>query len=82
VDLYVLDEGDGAVGTVCIYETTSQEAIRTHASRAGLPVDEIIPILETAVIRPDPGPGGLRMRSGRRDCGVERKFGACGGPGV
>jgi Protein of unknown function (DUF4242) len=51
---YVLDEGDGAVGTVCIYEATSQEAIREHASRAGLPADEIIPIAETAVVRPDP----------------------------
>jgi hypothetical protein len=51
---YVLDEGDGAVGTVCIYEATSPDAIREHASRAGLPVDEIIPIAETAVVRPDP----------------------------
>jgi hypothetical protein len=51
---YVLDEGDGAVGTVCIYEATSQEAIGEHASRAGLPADEIIPIADTAVIRPDP----------------------------
>ena len=51
---YVLNEGDGAVGTVCIYEATSPEAIRKHASRAGLPADEIIPVTETAVIRPDP----------------------------
>ena len=28
---YVLDEGDGAVGTVCIYEASSPEAIRAHA---------------------------------------------------
>ena len=39
---YVLDEGDGAVGTVCIYQATSPEAIRKHASLADLPVDEII----------------------------------------
>ena len=51
---YVLDEGNGAVGTVCIYEATSPEAIREHASRAGLPVDEIIPIADTVVVRPDP----------------------------
>jgi thiamine biosynthesis protein ThiC len=51
---YVLEEGGGSVGTVCIYEASSPEAIRKHASRADLPVDEIIPIVDTVVIRPDP----------------------------
>jgi Protein of unknown function (DUF4242) len=51
---YVLDEGDGAVGTVCVYEGTSPEAIREHASRAGLPADEVIPVLDTVLVRPDP----------------------------
>jgi hypothetical protein len=53
---YVLDEGDGAVGTVCIYQATSPEAIREHAARAGLPVDEIIPVADTVLVRPDPVP--------------------------
>ncbi len=52
---YVLDEGDG-VGTVCIYEATSPEAIRKHASGADLPVDEIIKIADTVIVRPDPVP--------------------------
>ena len=51
---YVLEEGGGSVGTVCIYEATSEQAIRDHASRADLPVDEIIPIADTVVARPDP----------------------------
>ena len=51
---YVLDEGDGAVGTFCVYEATSPEAIREHARCAELPVDEIIPIADTVVLRPDP----------------------------
>jgi hypothetical protein len=51
---YVLDEGDGAVGTVCIYQATGPEAIREHATRAGLPVDEIIPVADTVLVRPDP----------------------------
>jgi hypothetical protein len=51
---YVLDEGSGAVGTVCIYEASSPEAIREHASRADLPVDEIIPIADTVIVREDP----------------------------
>ena len=53
---YVLDEGHGAVGTVCIYEATSREAIRAHAESADLPVTEIIPILDTVIVRPDPQP--------------------------
>ena len=28
---YVLDEGDGTVGTVCIYQASSPEKIREHA---------------------------------------------------
>jgi hypothetical protein len=51
---YVLDEGGGSVGTVCIYEASSPEAIREHASRAGLPVDEVIAVADTVVVRPDP----------------------------
>ena len=31
---YVLEEGGGSVGTVCIYRATSPEALREHASRA------------------------------------------------
>ena len=51
---YVLDEGDGAVGTVCIYQATSEQAIRDHAAKADLPVDEIIAVADTVVVREDP----------------------------
>ena len=51
---YVLDESGGTLGTVCIYEASSPEAIRDHADRAGLPVDEIIAIADTVVVRADP----------------------------
>ena len=53
---YVLDEGGGGVGTLCIYQASSPEAIREHASRAGLPVDEIVPVVDTVLVRPDPEP--------------------------
>ena len=53
---YVLEEGDGNVGTVCIYEAASPEALQKHASLADLPVDEVIPIADTVVVRPDPTP--------------------------
>jgi hypothetical protein len=53
---YVLDEGDGAVGTICIYPASSPDAIRRHATLADLPVDEIVAIADTVVVRPDPQP--------------------------
>ena len=56
---YILEEGGSSVGTVCIYQATSPEAIEKHADIAQLPVDEIIPIDDTVVVRPDPeGLGG------------------------
>ena len=53
---YVLEEGGGSVGTVCIYQASSPEAIREHASKADLPVDEIIRVADTVMVRPDPEP--------------------------
>jgi hypothetical protein len=51
---YVLDENDGLLGTLCIYEAASAAALRKHASLADIPADEIVHITETVVIRPDP----------------------------
>ena len=52
---YVLEEGGSAVGTVCVYQASSPEAIRKHAKLADLPVDEIIAVADTVVVvRPDP----------------------------
>jgi hypothetical protein len=53
---YVLAEEAGGLGTVCIYEASSPDAIRRHADAAGLPLDEIIPIADTVIVRPDPVP--------------------------
>lgn len=51
---YVLGEDGGSLGTVCIYQASSEDAIRKHAEAAGLPVSEIIPIADTVIVRPDP----------------------------
>ena len=53
---YVLAETSGELGTVCIYQASSPEAIRAHANRAGLPVDEIVAVADTVVVCPDPQP--------------------------
>ena len=53
---YVTAEPDGTVGTVCVYQASSPEAIRGHAARADLPVDEIVKVADTVIVRPDPVP--------------------------
>ena len=53
---YVLQEDGGNLGTVCIYEAESEEAIRGHAADADLPVDEIVKVADTVIVRPDPTP--------------------------
>jgi hypothetical protein len=51
---YVLGEIDGCLGTLCVYSAESPEAIRAHARRANLPVDEIVKVADLVVVRPDP----------------------------
>jgi hypothetical protein len=53
---YVTAETDGSVGTVCVYQASSPEAIREHAVRADLPADEIVAVADTVIVRPDPEP--------------------------
>jgi hypothetical protein len=53
---YVTAEESGEVGTICIYEADSPEAIRAHADAADLPVDEVVKIADTVIVRPDPTP--------------------------
>ncbi len=51
---YVLAEGDGSLGTVCVYEATGPDALRRHAAHAELPVDEITLVAATMIAGPDP----------------------------
>jgi sporulation protein YlmC with PRC-barrel domain len=53
---YVLAEDGGGLGTFCVYEGESEEAIRKHAEDAELPCDEVIAIADTVIVRPDPAP--------------------------
>jgi hypothetical protein len=51
---YVVQESDGGLGTFCIYQASSPEKIREHASRADLPATEIFEVADTVLVRPDP----------------------------
>jgi len=51
---YVVAESDGTLGTLCVYESTGPEAIAAHAARVGMPADDILAVVDTVVVRPDP----------------------------
>jgi hypothetical protein len=51
---YVISEPGGTLGTVCIYQASGDEAVRAHAERVGMPADEILEVVDTVVVRPDP----------------------------
>ena len=51
---YVIEETDGGLGTVCIYQASDPDAVRAHADRVGMPADEVLPIADTVIVRPDP----------------------------
>jgi len=53
---YVVQESDGGLGTICIYQASSPEKIREHVARVGMPADEINEVMETVLVRPDPVP--------------------------
>ena len=51
---YVVQEEDGKLGTICIYEGASPESIRRHAENTGMSADEIVKVADTVVVREDP----------------------------
>ena len=52
---YVVDDGD-TLGSLCVYQATSADALQEHAKRVGMPADEITLVADTVVVRPDPEP--------------------------
>jgi hypothetical protein len=51
---YVLDEADGRVGTICVYQAVSEQAVLEHAAAAGLPAPDVVQVSAVNVVRPDP----------------------------
>jgi hypothetical protein len=56
---YVVAEPSGGLGTVCIYQGSSEAKVREHARRAGLPADEVIEVADVVIVRPDPVPAAV-----------------------
>jgi hypothetical protein len=51
---YVVEDDDGSLGTVCIYQGVSPEALRHHAENSGMTADEIVKVADTVIVRDDP----------------------------
>ncbi len=51
---YVVEESDGGLGTVCIYQASDADAVRAHADAVGMPADEVLVVADTVIVRPDP----------------------------
>lgn len=51
---YVIEDAGDTLGTICIYQASSPEAIREHAARVGMSTDEIMVVSDVVIIRPDP----------------------------
>ena len=51
---YVLQEPNGRLGTICLYEAASPEALIDHAKAADLPCDEVVRVVAIDVKNPDP----------------------------
>lgn len=56
---YVLEEDDGRLGSMCIYQAVSADAVREHAKRASLRADEVTEVVNTVVVREDPAAEGV-----------------------
>jgi hypothetical protein len=53
---YVIAEEGGSLGTICIYQASDAEAVRAHAQRVDMPADEVLEVVDTVIVRPDPEP--------------------------
>jgi hypothetical protein len=61
---FTVEERDRTIGSVCIYEASSPEAVRRHAASAGLPVDEIVKVTDAAIARGDPAESATTPKEG------------------
>jgi sporulation protein YlmC with PRC-barrel domain len=53
---YVIKEDGGTLGTICIYQATDVDTVREHAQRVDMPADEVLEVVDTVIVRPDPEP--------------------------
>lgn len=53
---YAVQESDGRVGSVCIYQARDDDAIREHGRRINAPSEDFQVVKGTAIVKDDPPP--------------------------
>ena len=53
---YSVHEDDATLGTFCLFQAVSAEALREHADRVAMPADEIVPVIGRIAFREEPAP--------------------------
>ncbi len=51
---YVVKDEDDTLGSICVYQASSIDAVREHAKRVDMPADEVLEVADTVIVRPDP----------------------------
>lgn len=51
---YIVNESDGRLGSVCIYEARDRDAIREHGRRIDSASEEFQKVINTVVVSDDP----------------------------
>ena len=51
---YLMEEEDGTLGIMSIYQAEDDDILMEHSQRAELPLDELIPVADMQVARDDP----------------------------
>jgi sporulation protein YlmC with PRC-barrel domain len=46
----------GTLGRICICQATDVDKVREHAQRVDVPADDVLEVVDTVIVRPDPEP--------------------------
>ena len=53
---YVVEDSGDSLATACVYQASSEEDLREHARRVGMPASEVLPVVDAVIVNDDPPP--------------------------
>lgn len=60
---YAVQESDGTLGMIWVYQAVDPEALQKHAASVGVPLDEIVPLIGRVVFRGDIPTAGMNQET-------------------
>ncbi len=51
---YVIEEEDGTLGAMFVVQADDEDVALEHAQKAEMQADEVVPVVDTVIIRDDP----------------------------